>query len=68
MNLTDVLIFLGVGIVVFLIFREIVMWYWKINEIVSNQRVTNELLEEQNELLEANNEILSQFVEDFMKK
>lgn len=68
MNLTDVLILFGVGIVVFLIFREIVMWYWKINEIVSNQRLTNELLDEQNDLLEANNEILSKFVEDFMKK
>lgn len=68
MNLQDVLIFIGVAIIAFLIFREIVMWYWKINEIVSNQRITNELLEEQNELLESNNEILSQFVEDFMKK
>jgi len=32
-------------IVVFLILRELVMWYWKINEIITNQNKTNELLE-----------------------
>ncbi len=68
MNPTDVLIQIGIAIIVFLIFREIFTWYWKINEIISNQRMTNELLQEQNELLESNNEILSQFVEDFMRK
>jgi hypothetical protein len=39
-----------ITIIVFLIVREIVMWYWKINKIVA-------LLEEQNSLLrKLNNE------------
>ena len=41
--------FIGIGVtlIVFLICREIICWYWKINKIV-------ELLERQNELLEKN--------------
>lgn len=63
-----VLIAIVVGIIVFFIIREILTWYWKIDEIISNQRMTNELLQEQNEILKTNNEILNQFVEDFMNK
>lgn len=33
-------------VVVFLILREVFCWYWKINEIVKNQKETNRLLSE----------------------
>jgi hypothetical protein len=29
------LLYIGIAIIVFVIFREIVTWYWKINKIVS---------------------------------
>lgn len=28
-------VFVGITVLLFLVFREIVTWYWKINEIVS---------------------------------
>ena len=31
-------------ILIFVVLRELVMWYWKINEIVKNQEKTNLLL------------------------
>lgn len=68
MDAGDRVISIVVGIIVFLLIREVLAWYWKINERISNQRTTNELLQEQNELLKANNEILTKFVEDFMNK
>ena len=33
-NMT-VLIYIAVALIIFLIFREVVTWYWKINKIVS---------------------------------
>ena len=44
-TITSLLISLGVIIVVFLIFRAVMLWYWKVNDIVKNQERTNELLE-----------------------
>lgn len=44
--LVSLLIFLAVGIVIFLICREIVCWYWKINRMVDNQEEIIRLLEE----------------------
>lgn len=43
--LIPLLIFLAITIVLFLILREINMWYWKINERISIQNQTNFLLE-----------------------
>jgi len=37
------LLFLMVVIVVFLLLRELIMWYWKINTIITNQNETNKL-------------------------
>lgn len=37
--------FFAASIVLFLILREVNMWYWKINERISNQNKTNALLE-----------------------
>jgi uncharacterized membrane protein len=55
-------------IIAFLIFREFVTWYWKINEISGKQSMTNELLKQQNELLARNNGLLKKFTDDFMNK
>ena len=40
----DAVIYLIIAIVVFLLIREILTWYWKLNEIVANQEKTNTLL------------------------
>jgi hypothetical protein len=42
--LIPILIALGIVIVVFLILRELVLWYFKINTIIENQKVANDLL------------------------
>lgn len=41
----NLLIVIGVAIAVFLIFRAVMLWYWKVNTVVNNQERTNELLE-----------------------
>ncbi len=33
-----------IGIVVFIALRELLLWYWKIPEIIKNQKETNFLL------------------------
>lgn len=53
---------------VFILIREIMLWYWKITTIVKNQNYGNQLLEKQNKLLEENTIILKQFVDDFSNK
>ncbi|GAB6039075.1 hypothetical protein JCM15519_36340 [Fundidesulfovibrio butyratiphilus] len=39
------LILLLIILVIFLVCREIVCWYWKLNKIVANQERQNQLLE-----------------------
>ena len=39
------LVVLAVAVVLFLILREVNMWYWKVNERISIQKQTNILLE-----------------------
>jgi hypothetical protein len=65
--LTILFIIAGVAIA-FLLFREVVTWYWKMNEISAKQSMTNELLKEQNELLASNNDLLKDFVDEFINK
>ncbi|RZK25400.1 MAG: hypothetical protein EOO43_05620 [Flavobacterium sp.] len=65
MNWLYIILALAVVIILFLLFREIVTWYWKINEQVTNQQRTNDLLKQQNELLRANYELMKEFVDDF---
>ena len=36
--------FIAIAIVLFIVFREVIMWYYKINERVKLQKDTNELL------------------------
>jgi uncharacterized membrane-anchored protein YhcB (DUF1043 family) len=55
-------------IILILIVREVFLWYWRVNEAISNQNKTNALLEQQNEILKENNEIMKQFVDDFANK
>lgn len=43
-NITSVLIAIAFLVIVFLVARELVLWYWKINTIVKNQEKTNILL------------------------
>lgn len=46
MNIDALGIFLLVTILVFLIIRELVMWYWKVNKRIKKQERQIELLEE----------------------
>jgi hypothetical protein len=40
------LVYLAILVIIFLIFREFVMWYWKVNERITLQNNTNDLLRE----------------------
>ncbi len=44
-NYTALFIILIVAIVIFLICREIICWYWKINKSIANQERIIELLD-----------------------
>ncbi len=46
MSIDAIGIFLLVTILVFLIIRELVMWYWKVNKRIKKQERQIELLEE----------------------
>lgn len=45
------LILIGFGIALFLVLRQLVLWYWKVDVIIRNQEVTNKLLTNSNSLL-----------------
>lgn len=45
------LIFLAVGLVVFLLLRGVVLWYYKIFDLLNNQKEQISLQKETNELL-----------------
>lgn len=38
-------LFLGVAIIIFIVCRELLCWYWKINQHINNQAKQIELLE-----------------------
>ncbi|GAA4313555.1 hypothetical protein GCM10023149_09370 [Mucilaginibacter gynuensis] len=38
------ILFLAIAIIVFLLFRQVMLWYWKINDIIYEQQTTNHLL------------------------
>lgn len=46
-ELTIALVYLAIVIVIFLIFRELVCWYWKINASLEVLREIRDLLKEQ---------------------
>ncbi len=52
----DYMVQIGLGVIVllvlFMIGREFVLWYLKINKIVSIMEDTNKLIKEQNKILE----------------
>lgn len=43
-NLVPALLIIAIMILLFLLLREVVMWYWKINERIKLQKETNVLL------------------------
>ena len=42
----DLILFIIFSIIIFLLCREIVMWYWKVNAILSKQEQGNQLLQQ----------------------
>lgn len=74
-SLISGLIGIGICIAIFIVLREVVMWYWKINIIVTNQerqlkaqQETNNLLSEQISLLRSQIELTIGPSEDFTDK
>lgn len=61
-SIEELLIYIIIGICIWLLIREVKTWYWKINELLSNQeeqteimrKILNELTNEQDELIEEN--------------
>jgi hypothetical protein len=51
-ELLTLIIGIGLFLLVFLLIRSIMLWYWKIDKQLYNQEVQISLLEKQNELLE----------------
>ena len=43
-NFVQILMSVLFVIIIFIVLRELVMWYWKINTIVKNQEKTNLML------------------------
>lgn len=43
-NVIPALLVIAILIILFLLLREVVMWYWKINERIKLQKETNDLL------------------------
>ncbi len=39
-----IVMIVGIVAIAILVLREVLLWYWKINEIVQNQKKTNYLL------------------------
>tara|TARA_R110001606_G_scaffold397550_1_gene574390 strand:- start:695 stop:913 length:219 start_codon:yes stop_codon:yes gene_type:complete len=60
-EITGILIIVGISIFIFLLCREIVCWYWKINK-------RNELLVEQNQILKSQNDILKNIHNEIKKE
>lgn len=40
-----------IGILLFLALRQVMLWYWKVDTIIKNQELTNQLLSSNNTLL-----------------
>ena len=55
-GIVSILIGLALIIILFIILRELVMWYWKINERINLQKETNAYLRKLVELQKSNNE------------
>lgn len=45
-TILDIVIYGGIGIVLFFALRELFMWYYKINERIELHKETNKLLKE----------------------
>ena len=43
-EILSIFIVVGIVAIVFIVLREVLLWYWKINEMVQNQKKTNYLI------------------------
>lgn len=46
MDFMNLLILIGIVLIVFFLLRELWTWYWKINMLVANQNITQDLLKD----------------------
>lgn len=59
-ELTLILLFmLVIPVLIFLAIRQIMLWYFRINEIIQNQQQQTMLLQQQIQLLQRQNEFLN---------
>jgi hypothetical protein len=53
--IVGLLVALLVALGIFLLIRSIMLWYWKITDIVNNQKIQNTLLKDIKDILERTN-------------
>ena len=46
MEIVTMVVVLAIAVALFLILRNVVLWYWGVNSILNNQEKTNELLKQ----------------------
>jgi Tfp pilus assembly protein PilN len=56
--LVTMLVGLGVTLGVFIVLRQVALWYFNINKMIENQDITNHLLDKNNKLLKEQIELL----------
>lgn len=44
LDVTSLILFVCVGIIIWLAIREVKLWYWRINEIVNEQKQQTDIL------------------------
>ena len=50
-SLLGAIVAIVIGILLFLALRQVMLWYWKVDTIIKNQELTNQLLSNNNALL-----------------
>jgi hypothetical protein len=57
-----IILFLGIAFfaLIFLAVRSVMLWYWKINDIISNQQEQTAVMQRQNLLIEQQTQILKE--------
>lgn len=46
LDITSLIIFAIIGVVIWLAIREVKLWYWRINEIINEQNRQTQILDE----------------------
>ncbi|MDR6943024.1 hypothetical protein [Mucilaginibacter pocheonensis] len=67
-EIITILIVFGIAIVIFLVIRSLMLWYWKVDVVLNNQEAQTSLLQKQNNLIQEQNELLKLFIANRLAK